>query len=78
MDRFPKIIYLGAAILAYTSGKMITGEGFIADVLGGGFLRYAIEVVVVAICLGVGYWLNKRQNNAPASTAKSDHHTASA
>jgi YjbE family integral membrane protein len=82
MDRFPKIIYLGAAILAYTSGKMITGESFIADVLGGGFLRYAIEVVVVAICLGVGYWLNKRQNNGKAVPAvkhgKADSHSASA
>lgn len=78
MDRFPKIIYLGAAILAYTSGKMITGESFIADVLGGGFLRYAIEVVIVVACLGVGYWLNKRSSIAQAPAAKSDHHTASA
>lgn len=82
MDRFPKVIYLGAAILGYTSGKMITGESFIADVLGSGFLRYAIEVVIVAGCLGVGYWLNKRQNNGKAVPAvkhgKADSHSASA
>lgn len=78
MDRFPKVIYLGAAILAYTSGKMITGESFIHNVLGNGFLHYAIEVVVVAGCLAMGYWLNKRQNNAPVPAAKPDHHTASA
>ncbi len=82
MDRFPKVIYLGAAILAYTSGKMITGESFIADVLGGGFLRYAIEVVIVVACLGVGYRLNKRQNNGEAVPAvkhgKADSHSASA
>lgn len=82
MDRFPKVIYLGAAILAYTSGKMITGESFIADVLGGGFLRYAIEVVIVVACLGVGYRLNKRQNNGKAIPAanhgKADSHSASA
>lgn len=82
MDRFPKIIYLGAAILAYTSGKMITGEHFIADAIGSTALRYAIELVIVAACLGAGYLLNKRQNAGKAVPAakhgKADSHSASA
>lgn len=63
MDRYPWLIYLGSGILAWTSGKMITGEGFIEDALKGHVvIKYLIILAVLAGSLLVGWQLNKRQS----------------
>lgn len=62
MDRFPWLIYLGSAILAWTAGKMITGEHFIHDSLEGHVVvKWLIIVFVLLGTLAVGWRMNKRQ-----------------
>ncbi|CAJ1003344.1 MULTISPECIES: TerC family protein [Bacillales] len=51
MERFPAVIYIGAAILAYTAGSMITSE----KLLAGFFTAHVILkwIFIVAVVVGV-------------------------
>lgn len=58
MDRFPVIIYLGAAILGYAAAEMIVSDKAI-----GPFVKEYAVIVEIALTVGVvivGYWLNSR------------------
>ncbi|WP_200932617.1 TerC family protein [Pseudorhodoferax sp. Leaf267] len=61
VERFPAIIKIGAAVLAFTAAKMIINE----PVLGSVFtdnpaLRWGLTAAVIAGVLGLG-WLNERR-----------------
>ena len=72
VDRFPAIIYLGAAVLAWTAAKMITTEPLLGDVLSDlPLLTWMVYTIVMAGVLGFGYLANQR----PASPAE---HSATA
>ncbi len=72
VDRFPIIIKLGAAVLAFTAAKMIISEPLLNPVFDPPELvntaaRWATYVVAIAGVLGAGYWAarkNKSQANA--------------
>ncbi|MCX7970528.1 MAG: TerC family protein [Negativicutes bacterium] len=54
MDRYPIIIYIGAAVLAYTAGKMMT-----TDIRLGIYLERwsaAVEIGLVVLITTLGYW----------------------
>ncbi|MDR1572649.1 MAG: TerC family protein [Clostridiales Family XIII bacterium] len=62
MDRFPVVIDIGAAVIAYTAGKMITEEPF----LRGFFderpaLKYAVMAVAVVGVLFAGNMAKRRK-----------------
>jgi YjbE family integral membrane protein len=59
MDRFPAVIYIGAAVLAYTAGSMITGE----KLLAGFFTAYPILKWIVITAVVVGVLLIGRMKN---------------
>lgn len=66
VERFPLIIQGGAAVLAFTAGKMITGEPVLKPYLGGEdpmhvAARWTIYAVAVAGVLGAGWWTSRRQ-----------------
>ena len=66
MDRFPIIIYVGAAILGWTAAKMM-----IADAALGPYLTpysLVIEISLTLLVLGVGYWLKCRGQQAKANS----------
>jgi YjbE family integral membrane protein len=58
MDKFPIIIYVGAAILAWTAAKMMVADA----VLGVWLLPYALvlEIGVTLVVLCLGYWRKKQ------------------
>lgn len=58
MDKYPIIIYLGSAILAWTAAKMMVADA----VLGVWLQPYALilEVGVTVGVLAVGFWRKKR------------------
>lgn len=58
MDKFPIIIYLGAAILAWTAAKMMVADA----VIGVSLKPYSllIEVGITVLVLAVGYWRKQR------------------
>lgn len=58
MDKFPIIIYVGAAILAWTAAKMMVAD----TVLGVWLLPYSLvlEIGVTLVVLFMGYWRKKQ------------------
>ena len=56
VDRFPIIIYLGAAVLAFTAAKMMTSEALLDPYLDGrDVLVWSFEALVIAAVLLAGY-----------------------
>ena len=79
VDRFPAIMYIGAAVLAYTAAKMIVTEPLLSSVFGTkeapvAMLRHAVEAGCVALVLGLA-WLATRKKpqqgeNAPIAASQ--------
>jgi len=66
LERFPGLLYVGGAVLAWTAVKMITDEPFVRGLLAGrALLVDALTVLVIGGTLGLA-WLRKRR----ALTAK--------
>ena len=74
VDRFPIIIYLGAAVLAGTAASMIAGEPVLSQWFGTReapvkVLRYALMALCVAGVLGTAWLATRRKAAAlPAQT----------
>ncbi len=58
MDRFPIIIYAGAAILGWTAAKMVIADAAIGSMLTAYALP--IEVALTVGVVALGYWLKMR------------------
>lgn len=68
MDRFPVIMYVGAAIIGWTSGKMMLEDGALgAHILGltGGFAHALPAVLAVGVCV-LGWLLARRAQQRTA------------
>ena len=67
VERFPIIIRLGAAVLAFTAAKMIVNEAWLADIFQGEWgtpARWATYAVAVAGVLLAGSWAERRAKAA--------------
>ena len=64
VERFPLIIHVGAAVLAFTAAKMIIGEPLLASVFHQNdsqvLTQSATYVLAIAGVLGMGYWMTKK------------------
>lgn len=62
MDKYKWIAYVGAGILAWTAGQMITGDAFIMNWLdlSSGPMTYIIIAILTILILLAGYSRNKR------------------
>jgi len=72
VERFPVIIQLGAAVLAYTAAHMVINEPLLDEYLDGSdrvhqAVRGAIYVVGIGAVLGLG-WLTARRRRARPRT----------
>lgn len=68
VDRYPAIIYLGAAVLAWTAAKMMLGEPLVKPYFEDrGELAWAAHGLVVAGVLGLGY---RRARDVEGKTAR--------
>jgi YjbE family integral membrane protein len=57
IDKYPSIIYIGSAILAFTAGKMITGEKFLAPFFEANPVsKWLLIAVLIAGVLIAGIW----------------------
>jgi len=66
VERFPVIIQLGAAVLAFTAAQMVINEKLLDPVFDGGetinlIARIATYSVAIVGVLGLGWWTSKRQ-----------------
>jgi YjbE family integral membrane protein len=65
VERFPAIIYIGAAVLAWTAAKMIMGEPFLKGYLEQhAIIPWLLYAVVIGGTLGLGYLRNRRAPEA--------------
>jgi predicted tellurium resistance membrane protein TerC len=61
LERYPRLIYVGSGVLAWTAGKMIADEKLFHEVFAqADWLKYAFAAVVVAGVLLVGKWAKNR------------------
>ncbi len=68
VEKWPLIIHLGAAVLAFTAAQMIINEKLLDSVFDGGetindMARVATYVLAVAGVLGLGWLTTKRQKS---------------
>ena len=69
IERFPSIIYVGAAVLAWTAAKMLTGEPVLKDWFDEHrTLTWVLYAVSIAGVLGLGL-LKQRRSTAAARNA---------
>jgi YjbE family integral membrane protein len=75
VERFPVIINIGAAVLAFTAAKMIVSEPVLASIYGASSkdvsldilqqaARWATYAIAIAVVLGAGAWASKRHKLA--------------
>ena len=83
VERFPIIIKLGAAVLAFTAAKMIVGERLLDGVYGGPdtlpsaqglhtAAEWATYALAVAGVLAAGWWSARRAKSAARRHADDD------
>lgn len=61
IERFPVIITLGSAILAWTASKMIVKESFLAGFFTNDIVKYGFELLVVAGVILAGKYKEKKK-----------------
>jgi YjbE family integral membrane protein len=65
VERYPAIVYIGGAVLAWTAAKMIISEPLIKDYLVAyPGLVAGIYMLVIGGVLGLGFWANNAQVRA--------------
>jgi YjbE family integral membrane protein len=71
IEKYPIIILVGAAILAWTATKMIVKEPFLKDIFAEEWVKYAFELIVVAALVSIGLLKNKREKENNRKIEKS-------
>jgi YjbE family integral membrane protein len=67
MDRYPIVIYVGAAILGKVGGDMALGDPWVKGLIQiSDVARYAIDAALIAAILIGGWWASKRSRRSPA------------
>lgn len=60
IERFPAIVYIGSAILAFTAAHMIMEEPHLAYLFDSPFIRFCFIGAVILLVLGFGHYRNWR------------------
>jgi len=69
VERFPVIIQLGAAVLAFTAAKMVVGEPLLDGVFDApatAWLQWPVYVLAMVSVLGLGTWAARREQAVAA------------
>jgi YjbE family integral membrane protein len=70
IERHPAIVYVGAAVLAWTAAKMLTGEPAVHEYfVDRPASLAAVHSIVVAMVVGSGYLRNRRHARTRAANA---------
>ena len=73
VEKWPVIIHLGAAVLAFTAAQMVINEKLLDPIFDGGetinfIARGATYAVAVVGVLGLGWWATRKQENSETET----------
>lgn len=77
MDRFPVVVYVGAALIAWTAGEMIDSDHAVEPLLPA--FMHGTPYLAIALTLGVvgyGWWNNVRQARSAHDVLEADKHAA--
>jgi YjbE family integral membrane protein len=77
MDRFPVVVYVGAALIAWTAGEMIESDQAVAPLLPHQVHEWSL--LAVALTPGVllyGGWSNARKARSARDVLEADKHAA--
>jgi YjbE family integral membrane protein len=67
MDRYPVIVYIGAALLGRVAGQMIMTDAFVVQRLAPSqALLYSVEAAGTVGVLIAGWWLKRRVRRTPS------------
>jgi YjbE family integral membrane protein len=77
MDRFPIVVYIGAALIAWTAGEMIDSDAAVQTFLPPIFhdTLYLPLLLTLAV-LGLGGWCNARAGRSAHDVLQADVHAA--
>ncbi|TCN27429.1 TerC family protein [Mesobacillus foraminis] len=68
IERYPVIITIGAAVLAWTASKMIVAEPFLTGYFTNGFVKYGFELLVIAVVILSGLYKMSSSSKQVAET----------
>lgn len=66
VERFPVIIHLGAAVLAFTAASMVIKEPVLVDFFSNDLAKWGVYAASIALVLGCG-WLSTRSSKTTTS-----------
>lgn len=66
MDRFPIIIYVGAALIAWTAGVMINKDPAIGTYILKYMPEWLLPAVITVVTVVLGYWYKNMRADQPA------------
>ena len=77
MDRFPVVVYVGAALIAWTSGEMIDSDAAIQPYLPSIFHGTPyLPLLLTAGVVGYGWWSNRKTGRTAHDVLEADKHAA--
>lgn len=64
VDRYPFVLYIGSAVLAWTAGGMVADEPMIRKIIADSpWISYAIQIILIVIVLVAGGIRKQRKQN---------------
>jgi YjbE family integral membrane protein len=77
MDRFPVVVYVGAALIAWTAGEMMDSDAAIEPYLPGMFHHTIYLPLLLTLgVVGYGWWSNFKQGRSAKDVLEADIHAA--
>jgi YjbE family integral membrane protein len=77
MDRFPVVVYIGAGLIAWTSGEMIDSEPAIQPYLPGFFYgTIYLPMLLTVVVIGYGWWSNYASGRSAHDVLEADKNAA--
>ncbi|WP_334071731.1 MULTISPECIES: TerC family protein [Paenibacillus] len=60
-ERFPVVITIGAAVLAWTAAKMLVEEPLIHDWFATAWIKYGFEIIAIIVVVGIGLMMKRKK-----------------
>lgn len=73
MDRFPIIIYAGAALIAWTAGEMIIDDPKVGVYVVQHTPHWLLPTIITIAVVGYGYWKQKQRRESGHQTSEQEH-----
>ncbi len=75
MDRFPVVVYVGAALIAWTAGEMIDSDQAVQPFLPALFHGTVyLPLLLTVLVIGYGWWSNTSKGRAARAVLEADKH----